>query len=494
MWKAYDGDRRSLAAIKVLHGQYAADRSRRDRFFRGARLMARLHHPNVARVIDEKCDDGGFFFFVMEYVGGGDFRHAVLDGGLSVREKLRIVLEVGEALTVAHEQGMVHRDVKPSNILLDFDGCPKLTDFDLVRAADTTGGTRTSMLGTFLYASPEAMIDAKTAGVPADVYGLGMTAVFALHGADLSAGVLWELPELIATLDVTEPCRNVLSKALARKVEGRWATVVELCVALRESLTEEARSTEPSGVRLAQPMTSTGEERLHEKDGSGLVPVPGGEYLLGEGDKKHRVVLSPFWIGKFPVTNEQYGRFLEAGPSRRKPGYWDDEKFNDPRQPVVGVSWLEALAYCRWAELDLPSEAEWEAAARGTDACPYPWGQEEPSDKLANFGRNVGRPTPVGAYPEGRGPYGTLDQAGNVWEWCWDEFKEDAYGGPDGQRDPLVRGDETDEAALRVLRGGSWAYPSGDLRAAVRDGSRAGNRRRNDGFRVLCRFGPENGS
>ena len=120
--------------------------------------------------------------------------------------------------------------------MLTLDGTPKLTDFDLVRAADTTGGTRTAMLGTFLYASPEAMVDAKEAAEPADVYGLGMTAIFALHGADLPPDVLWELPEMVDGIEAGTRCRQVLLKAVARKVDQRWASVEDFCRALREAI------------------------------------------------------------------------------------------------------------------------------------------------------------------------------------------------------------------------------------------------------------------
>jgi formylglycine-generating enzyme required for sulfatase activity len=498
VWKAWDRRGRSFVAIKVLHGQFAADRTRRDRFFRGARHMARLNHPNVVRVIEEEHEDGGFHFFVMEYISGGDFRQAVQARRLSPDDRLRIILETGDALAFAHSKGIVHRDVKPGNILLDAQGRAKLTDFDLVRAVDTTGGTRTTMLGTFLYAAPEAMVDARQAGAPADVYGLGMTAIFAFHGADLPVHILWELPEFIAELKISEDRRKALARAMARKVTARWATVAELCDALRSD-----------ALRVVIESIETGKERINEKDGSVLVYVPGGVYTLGTNKDieayakdeyrswpkpEHSVILSPFWIGKYPVTNEQYARFLKANLGEPKPAYWDEKQFNEPQQPVVGVSWLEATAYCRWAGLELPSEAQWEVTARGTDARPYPWGNEEPSERLANFGDHVGHPSPVGAYPEGAGPYGTLDQAGNVWEWGLDAWDEKAYKTRDGKRDPVVAADESDADALRVVRGGSWDLPAWILHVAFRDRFQARHRLKNLGFRVMCRFGPEHGS
>ncbi|MEM6455113.1 MAG: SUMF1/EgtB/PvdO family nonheme iron enzyme [Acidobacteriota bacterium] len=234
---------------------------------------------------------------------------------------------------------------------------------------------------------------------------------------------------------------------------------------------------------LGEP--EAGSERTHEKDGSVLVYVPGGSYTLGaeEFDREkpiHTVKLSRYWIGKYPVTNAQYGTFLEA-TKHEKPRYWDDKQWNGLDQPVVGVSWHDAQAYCAWAGLALPSEAQWEAAARGTDQRAYPWGNAEPTETLANFGQNVGRTTPVGSYPDGAGPFGALDQAGNVWEWCLDVWSAEAYEGRDGQKDPIH--DEGKES-VRALRGGSWIYEPGWLRGAYRYGSRVPNRSRSQGFRV----------
>ncbi len=483
VWKAYDRSGRQLVAVKVLHGQYAEDRTRRERFFRGARKMAELHHQGIVRVIEDYGDDAGFYFFVMEYVGGGDLRQAVLSGRLSPEDRLRIVLEVSDALELAHQHGVIHRDVKPANILLDAEHRPKLTDFDLVRAQDTTGGTRTGMLGTVIYAAPEVMERPQDAGVPADVYGLGMTAIFALHGAELPLDALRDAPGFVERLEVSEAGKAALARAVAWKVGERCGSVAEFRRELHEGLNEKRHRQPPAG-----------EERIHEKDGTVLVYVPGGEFTLGADDIAdeekpiHQVRLSPFWIGKFPVTNEQFARFLEANPKQRKPGRWNDESFNQPLQPVVGVSWEDAVAYCRWAGLELPSEAQWEAAARGQDQRRYPWGNAEPTASLANFDGKEGKTTPVGSYPSGAGPYGTLDQAGNVWEWCADAWDESAYKGREGQLDPVAT---SDEVAGRVLRGGSWFDQAWNLAAAFRLRLGAGNRGRRIGFRCVLRFGPE---
>ncbi len=238
------------------------------------------------------------------------------------------------------------------------------------------------------------------------------------------------------------------------------------------------------------PPPLAGEERTNRQDGTVLVYVPGGEFTLGaDGINSwsapvHRVRLKPFWIGKAPVTNRQYSRFLEQQSDCRRPAFSEDPLFGRPEHPVVGVSWEEARAYCRWAGLHLPSEAQWEAAARGTDQRAYPWGNEKPTQLLANFGGTLAGTSPVGAHPSGAGPYGALDQAGNVWEWCSDPWDSKAYRRrlEDDQWDPVAGGD----GAVRVLRGGCWMNSSQDLHAAYRDRGTAKLRFNTQGFRCVC--------
>ncbi len=241
------------------------------------------------------------------------------------------------------------------------------------------------------------------------------------------------------------------------------------------------RPPEPAATRLPFP----GEERIHEKDGSVLVYVPGGDYILG-GDGNnliHRVVLSPFWIGKYEVTNEQYARFRNAVPGAARPKYWKDNRFNQPRQPVVGVSWEEARTYCLWAGLALPSEAQWEAAARGKDSRHYQWGNEAPTPEHANFGENKSQPTEVGSFPRGGGPFGTLDQAGNVWEWCEDLWHHLAYEARAGVKDPVNY--RVYSTTMRCVRGGSWRAEASRLVAANRCWFEASDRSEHVGFRCL---------
>jgi serine/threonine-protein kinase len=334
-------------------------------------------------------------------------------------------------------------------------------------------------MGTFLYTAPEVLVDGNEAQPSADVYSLAMTAVFALSGKQLPLTVMRNAEKVIAGLPCPLRAREVLTRAVSWEPEERPGSVAELCRELCPP------ATAPAPVRLHEPKPGKG--WVKTKDGSVLVYVPGGEYVLG-AEPVHRVVLSAFWIAKYSVTNEQYSRFLLENPQALKPGYWEDKGFNAPNQPVVGVSWEEAQGYCRWAGLELPSEAQWEAAARGTDRRRFPWGDAEPTPEHANFDNREKRTTPVGAYPKGAGPFGTLDQAGNVWEWCLDVWDPAAYRERDGKQDPVST---TGDPAARCLRGGSWVLPAGDLAAACRLWSSASDRYWVIGFRCSLPARPE---
>ena len=213
-----------------------------------------------------------------------------------------------------------------------------------------------------------------------------------------------------------------------------------------------------------------------------MVSVPAGEFQMGSDagqiDEKpaHTVSLGAYWIDKTEVTNAEYVQCVADG--KCKPSYYaNDRKLNAENQPVVGVDWNMANAYCEWAGRRLPSEAEWEKAARGTDGRTYPWGNQEPDNSLLNYNENEGKTTQVGKYPQGASPYGALDMAGNVWEWV-----NDWYGDyPSGiQNNPT--GPSTGQ--YRMLRGGSWDYTVLNARSASR--FRLSPDRRYGGYGFRC--------
>ena len=216
-----------------------------------------------------------------------------------------------------------------------------------------------------------------------------------------------------------------------------------------------------------EPLRREPPATLRTEDGAEMVLVPAGEFWMGSEESddekpRHRVHLDAFHIDKYAVTNALYERFMRS-TGRQAPAYWNDSKGNSPTQPVVGVSWHDAEAYCKWAGKRLPTEAEWEKAARGTDGRKYPWGDQWDSSRANSVESQLGKTTPVGSYPGGASTYGALDMAGNVWQWVADWYDKSYY-----QRSPERNPRGPESGQYRVLRGGSWLYVPILLRSAHR--------------------------
>jgi len=248
-----------------------------------------------------------------------------------------------------------------------------------------------------------------------------------------------------------------------------------------------------------------GQPFIEPLTGIRFLSIPGGRFQMGsdiyrDEEPIHWVRISPFWLGETPVTNQQYRVFLET-TGFREPAYWCDERFSAPHQPVGSVNWEDAQAFCAWLSdissrrMSLPCEAQWEFAARGTDGRAYPWGNQPPDETRACFGLDPsdpekGRPAEVGSFPAGCGPFGTLDQAGNVWEWCRDAWNPYAYerrtrvGGE--HLDPINELFDKDKEGCRVLRGGGWFHSAGQLRSTYRFNYQARKWLVDFGFRVAA--------
>jgi formylglycine-generating enzyme required for sulfatase activity len=236
--------------------------------------------------------------------------------------------------------------------------------------------------------------------------------------------------------------------------------------------------------------------------------VPAGKFVMGEGREQHELRLPEYRIGKYPVTNVEFARFVEAAgykersywtdagwhevaKERDEPRFWQNARFNKPNQPVIGLSWYECVAYCRWLSRQtgrvfrLPSEAEWEKAARGEDGRVYPWGNDFDASRLnAREGeQKVYCSTPIGICPTGASPFGLYDCAGNIWEWCatrWGKpYPYDAT--EDEWAENYLEGQN-----LRALRGGSWNYEADVARCAYRFRFEPFGWNDRGGFRLVC--------
>jgi formylglycine-generating enzyme required for sulfatase activity len=203
------------------------------------------------------------------------------------------------------------------------------------------------------------------------------------------------------------------------------------------------------------------------------IQIPAGSFRMGSdpaGDAvpydnespRHQVHVNAFQLARTHVTNAQYTRFVDA-TGHRLPAHWVDAQIpaDLADHPVTYVDWHDALAFCRWAGVRLPTEAEWEKAARSTDARLWPWGNRPPETTHCNFNRHIFATSPVGQFPLGAGPYGALDLAGNAWEWTSSLAHPYPYDTNDGREDPA-------QGEARIVRGGSYPHEARDVRAADR--------------------------
>jgi len=240
---------------------------------------------------------------------------------------------------------------------------------------------------------------------------------------------------------------------------------------------------------------------ISEADGMELVYVPAGEFWMGsfDGDKNaevnerpaHEVYLDAYWIDRNEVTNGMYETCVHMGVCRAPRGdgsetrnaYYGEVQYAN--YPVIYVDWYMAKTYCEWAGRRLPSEAEWEKAARGTDGRIYPWGDEPPSCRLANHSSCEADTVAVGNYKAGISPYGALDMAGNVWEWVADWYDKGYY-----RNSPRENPSGASFGEERVVRGGGWNSVVRYVRSANRYWRLPSHNLNNLGFRCALSTSP----
>lgn len=267
-----------------------------------------------------------------------------------------------------------------------------------------------------------------------------------------------------------------------------WWLIV--CILLEAALGLPASSVESvhqAAHSHIAPLADT-RERSVGRDGAPLILIPSGSYIMGsergQEDERppHPVELDAFYIDQHEVTVSRYARFLQA--ERPDPPFLWAQAVSGGHgdKPVIGVSWYEAQEYCTWAGRRLPTEAEWEKAARSADQRTYPWGNGLPTRTYTNAGQTrwAGYQTlgVVGSHPRGSSPYGVDDLSGNVWEWIADRYDADYYA-----HSPVSNPTGPDIGPLRVLRGGAWNNDAAAIRSANRAAYIPTARRNDVGFR-----------
>ncbi len=290
------------------------------------------------------------------------------------------------------------------------------------------------------------------------------------------------LLDLVSRLSVEDDDPGV--QGLAREVLQGAGRPVPMVARLGPDVGRVHSPIPEAWLELAGP--KLGDVRVVQPAGIALVYVPSGKFDMGseKGTAAERPVrrvrVKGFWLAKHPVTNSEYARFLEA-TGAAQPGFWTNSLYNQPNQPVVGVSWGEAKKYCEWAKLELPSEAQWEYACRGATRptkTEYWFGDDEKElEDVAWFAANSGGRLQAVAQKRPN-PFGLFDVHGNVWEWCEDTWHGNYKGAPTDARAWVDKA-----SGLRVIRGGSFIHTAGVARSASRSGSRPSIRWLVVGFR-----------
>ena len=567
VYRAMDDSLQIERAVKILHPTLVADPTFIERFREEARLVARLKHPNIAPVYD-LGEDQGRIFLAMEYFSGGSLKDVLSKGGpIPFDEALEILQQVASALDYAHKQDLVHRDVKPGNLLFDDKGNAYLTDFGFAKSLASADGSTTmsltgGILGTPAYMAPEAW-DGEGWTPSADVYSLACVFFEMLMGVPLFDGgsptrlmmqhiivgpqfpkkwpesVPSGMEKILYLAFVKDPknrysdpnefvesCSSQLldvskvplvkSKEFIpdfSKWQQRWLWVgtigviaLVLGIVFGKTLLESEVGYERD-VKIISDVTT----KISPKDGMVQIYIPAGKFMMGgdapEGlatcselrdnslggeckidwfkdeEPAHSLYLDAFWIDQHEVTNVQFSEFLNQEGNQTEEGFTRLEVEYDAvriekvgaghwqslgdygNHPVVHVTWYGVRDYCEWAGRRLPTEAEWEKAARGgLEGKKFPWGDENPvctagSANGAEFAMCDKWTAPVMTYSANG--YNLYDMAGNVLEWVADLY--DVYAGGD------PNADDSFGEGLLVLRGGAWYLDGYSLRVAKRD-------------------------
>jgi eukaryotic-like serine/threonine-protein kinase len=578
----------SKCAVKVMHDSMVSDPQSVSRFQREAKAAAKIRHPNAIAVMDFGITTDKIVYLVMELFEGTSLRQELQAHGPFTLERAAVVLErAAAALAVAHELGIVHRDVKPDNIMVrplpNGDEEVKVLDFGIAKLKDMSGGTEQltnagMVIGTPNYLSPEqcraAELDARS-----DIYALGIVAYELLCGeVPFSAAT----PLAVAMAHTTQPPPSLVEKvpglpqevedvvfaALAKHPDDRPTHAVDFARAFAEAaigystvqstsyLPTRPANTPAGGVGAATTALGGGQNTYSGRRTTGstaaavapgqstritgapaltpsetvhisvpdetsarkpvmlwagvaaaailllggaaymlrpgtasvdtpppvvepneaptpaavpddMVLIPAGSFKMGRDTKDaaegppHDVSVASFYLDKTEVTNEQYARFVKE-KNYPAPASWQGGTYplGQDDFPVTDVSWLDARAFAKWAGKRLPTEQEWEYAARSSENLTYPWGSDPRPEAAHTKEGKITTPQPVGSLSAGVSPFGVFDLVGNVWEWCEDGFT--VYPGSKYEPTPVDPG-------CKIIRGGSFATSLEEATASTRN-------------------------
>lgn len=501
--------KRSLA-IKVLSPDLITSKTVLERFRREAETVAQLSHPNIVPLhfIGQKDD---LLYLAMACIDGGSVADRLeKEGPLPIADASRIISEVASALAHAHKRGVIHRDIKPQNVLIDSDsGRALVTDFGIARTTDSSLTATGMFVGTPTYLAPE-QVTGEPSDHRADIYALGVMAYEILSGKPPFDGptptaILMKRlagpPAPVDSIrkDTPHELERIVEACLASDPEQRFQSAGDIVAALGGDATRTP--TLPGAKTVQRPKAASGDSKMPmyllmggalvlalvtsiyglnkmgnrnastgaaapPSDDTSMVAIPAGNYVIGNGTSgvaapRHTVALNAFRIDKHEVTVGEYNAFVTA---QRRVAPWLGA-MPTPNLPVTRVGWNEATSYCLWRHPDggrLPSEEEWEAAARDTSGRIYPWGNDARPGAANTASAGMTSAAPVGTFVAGATPSGVHDLIGNVWEWTSSPMR--GYPGGAALADSL--------AGFRVIRGGAFNTPDAIATAWVRGYSR----------------------
>jgi formylglycine-generating enzyme required for sulfatase activity len=528
-------------AIKVLHPQLSVDAATLQLFEQEAGVLATLRHDHIVTI-----HDAGLWqdqrYLVMEYIEGPSLAQVVKERGAQPPATVTAWRrQAADALAHAHSRGVIHRDIKAANLLVETARDRiYVTDFGLARAAEVSGGSsgagsKETLTGTAAYRAPEVRKTGHT--VASDLYSLGVVGYELLAGQRPFPGsdpldlMLAHATDPVPPLPASVPANlgGVVLRLLEKAPPQRYADSAAVMQALTPPKPTAPAVVQPAAPRPAPPPIAFD-----------WVTIPAGAFTMGSTPEQvqaaialartqnknskeayytceappQRVYVAEYRISRVPVTVAHFRAFVAATHYRTtaeekgtgwvwnsKDGKWVETKgatWRTPtgpessvdaktHHPVTQVSWYDAVAFCQWAGVRLPTEAEWEKAARGTDGRQYPWGDEPPDKSRCNWSLQVGDTTAVGSYAAGASVYGVLDMAGNVDEWT-----STRWGGYDWDKPgfayPYDGADRREDAAVedsRIVRGGGFTTTAAAVRCASRGGRYPVLRYVRGGFRVV---------
>ncbi len=462
-----DDDR--LLTLRLLKSSLCANPTLVARFQQEAKRLASIDHPGIVKPTRFIVHAGRQLVESERLEGRSVKRILNLRGVVPLERALWYVRQIGQALAEAHVEGIVHGDLKPSNVYEEIGQRIRITDWGLIHLRNTARLADTAEQFSRTYMPPEQKTGERL-DVRCDVYATCLILFEMLLGERPTS----EMP-LPSQVDDTIPedVDDLIRTGCAKDPARRFQSMEDLLEAL-DGIRSEAFAKSPDVIALpesqkieleAEPPARAAGIRAAGQPPRGMAAVAGGPFRRGSDQKSDEspirtIDLEPFFVDLRPVTHAEYQRFVDETGHRvpfvnapwAKPFNW--KKGRHPRElrdhPVVLVSWYDAVAYAQWAQKRLPTEAEWEKAARGTDGRTYPWGEGIDRSRC-NFKRNQGGTTPVGQFEKDRSPYGCADMAGNVWEWCADWYQAGYY-----RTAPAASPPGPESGKDRVLRGGAW--------------------------------------